>query len=439
MTGETSSLQMKSDYIYNGDHLYIHIPFCRYRCDYCDFFTRTGVSSDRQSRIIQRITEQGGAWVGDSSQLTTVYIGGGTPSALSRDDLNRLLSYTETLGSDRTERTVELNPEDVTPTLLDELARHRVNRISLGVQTLSAVSLKTIGRHTSHSDTLRETLRGLETVASGWNGRWSADIIVAIPGTTADSAEGDIRRLMEFAPPHVSLYELGIEPNTVLGLKTRRGTVRPVAEDDALEQLERSADVLAEYGLRRYEISSFARPGDESRHNLAYWRMAPHLGIGPGAVGTYRPVHIKGFTPRGFDSDGLASDGLASDGFASTGMTRVTNTRSFKDFLDREDFGVQQESISRIEEAEELVMMGLRTVFGVDRDRFRRVTGHAFEDICGPTIAAWPDAFDLTDQTTVRLKTPAWNRLDAVLVDLFTDFTDFTDVGFTDVDKFVDR
>jgi oxygen-independent coproporphyrinogen III oxidase len=394
---------MKSENIsetlhFNGPHFYVHVPFCRRRCDYCDFFTRTSVPDYRQNEIIQRIVQQAKWFNLGSRALRTIYVGGGTPSSLvepARLGLLRFLNQLLPTGSE-IEYTVEVNPEDVTPDYLRLLEQYGVNRLSVGIQSLSAAALTAMGRHTSFG----ETLRGLDTIATHWEHRWSADIIVAVPGMTVSDVEQDIRHLMERRPRHVSLYELGIEYHTPLGLRSRRGRLTAPDEDEILAQLHTGAALLRDSGLCRYEISSFAVAGDESRHNLAYWKMEPHLGLGPGAVGTF-PV-----SPGGT-------------------VLRVTNSRSFPAFMTQKDFGIRLDEIPFTDQAKELVMMGLRTVFGVDAAAFERILGEPFQSVCSDAMAAWPDAFDMSRKGTIRLHRTWWDRLDAVLVSLFEDIDTF--------------
>ncbi len=403
MKFETASEQPHFD----GPHLYLHVPFCRYRCDYCDFFTRTSVPAYRQDSIMLRITEQAEWCRIEPTKLQTVYTGGGTPSALTKPARKRLLRFLYQLtrsmrraGSSQTnaeyECTVEVNPEDITQDLLVEYEDHGVNRLSVGIQSLSPLSLTAMGRHTSPE----ETVRGLDTIARYWSHRWSADFIVAVPGMQTGDVEKDLHNLMNRSPRHVSLYELGIEKHTVLGLRALKGRVSPPGEEETIAQLQLGASILESYGLRRYEISSFALPGDESRHNLGYWTMAPHLGLGPGAVGTF-PLRHGG------------------------PVIRMTNPRSFQSFLQRNDFGVNQEEIVPRDRAKEVVMMGLRTIYGVDAATFRNITGDAFEKVCAASLERWPGAFQLSGNGIIRLQTAWWNRLNTVLLSLFDDIDTF--------------
>ncbi|MDA3950183.1 MAG: coproporphyrinogen-III oxidase family protein [Spirochaeta sp.] len=432
---------------FTGKHVYIHVPVCRYRCDYCDFFSRIHVAHTRQQELIQRIAVQADTLIDFTtcSPLETLYIGGGTPSALAPDAWEELLRLILRLVSRSTgghetliatapgpeapgpdpevpapEVTVELNPEDITETRCRELRAAGANRLSVGVQTFSPEAIRTIGRHTGGKD----TWRGLETLAEHWDREWSADLIVGIPGESAATVRRDIQTLLSFQPRHLSVYELSIEPATVLGHASLRGRVHAAKETDVLAQLRIAAELLENAGFRRYEISSYAHPGAESRHNLAYWRMAPHLGLGPGAVGT--------FPFRGPTSPAEVQVGTARTLPAGTAH-RVTTTRSFERFLRRSDFGMEIEPLSAQDVVKEYCMMAFRTVEGIDTASFRKRAGAPFTEVCAATVAAWPDAFIPAQRITtpsvpadgpatgIAIAEPYRNVIDRILVDLFAD------------------
>ncbi len=430
---------------FRGSHIYLHLPFCRQRCDYCDFFTRTAVTPVRQREIVERIARQIDEFVDaeSSPSFHTFYAGGGTPSSLhpvaERSFLALLHRYAGT-----GEVTVEINPEDLSPAYLDRLKSAGVTRVSLGVQTFHEAVRRTIGRHT----TIEATRRGLEMIAEGWDNRWTADLIVAVPGEDIGTVAGDLAELLSFEPSHVSVYELGIEDHTVLGNRARNGFITAFPEDDTVRHLRLVEEILEKHGLRRYEISSYAIPGEESRHNLAYWRMRSHFGAGPGAVGTF-PLHPT--THAGVDESGIP--GLSASNTSQQDvppqLARVTNTRSFTSYLNDPDFGMTIEPLSAFDVAGELCMMGLRTVEGLDDTVFRRYAGRSFFDICARTVDAYKDAFIAGtplpetgvpepgaggdgQNHLIALDRRRWNLLDSILVDLFRDIDDYRNCYGTD-------
>lgn len=205
----------------------------------------------------------------------TVYLGGGTPSRLPVAAIRALVE----LAPHATEVTVEVNPEDLTPEWLHGVCNAGVTRLSLGVQSLQRREQRVLGR--GHQDA-HQALSMLRDVPLS---SWSADLMFGLPGQTLDALDADLDALLAYAPPHVSLYDLTLEPDTGL---TRLHQRRPLAlpdEDLWAAMQDRIIDRLADAGLERYEISNFARPGHRSVHNSLYWSGAPYLGAGPGAHG----------------------------------------------------------------------------------------------------------------------------------------------------------
>ncbi|HKK47675.1 MAG TPA: radical SAM family heme chaperone HemW [Alkalispirochaeta sp.] len=383
--------------------LYIHVPFCRYRCDYCDFFTRTHVPAERQLQIVNRTISQAldllHQWYPPGAPISSVYIGGGTPSSLCEPARARLIRGIEECIAYGTlipesEITVEINPEDTGPTLLHDLHHAGVNRISLGVQSLDQSTLARIGRHT----TLPATVHGLELISQQWGEqwghRWSVDVITAIPGQSITEAEEDLRRVLEFRPSHVSLYELGIEPGTRLAHRQRRGALPVEADEHRMAQWEAAATILPAHGLRRYEVSSFAVPGMESRHNLSYWRMHPWAAAGPGAVGL------------------LPYQGRA---------THLTSGRVFQQYLERDDYSVTSEPLTSRELCEEYLMGGFRMTQGISTASLTAVFGKTLPELIPSTLEAWRHHLHSDMTTSVALRAAGQLLLNRFLVDAFTE------------------
>lgn len=376
--------------------LYVHVPFCRTRCDYCDFFTRTSVAVERQERIVRRIFDEVSAgaerWNDGGGDFRTIYVGGGTPSSLTASARDAFLAGISRIGpaGDDREVTVEVNPEDVDLQLLTDLRVAGVNRLSLGVQSLRKGALTTIGRHT----TLEETLRGLDLVAAHWPDRWSVDLITAIPGLTPRQSAEDARRILLRQPSHLSVYELGIETATRLARRVRRGEVRPAPDAERRRHLEAVRDVLAGAGLLRYETSSYAHPGAESRHNLGYWRMLPWVAAGPGAVALVpiggAPVHLTG-------------------------------TRDFSRYLSRRDFAATPERLSSRELFEEYLMGGMRMTGGLDRRAVRAAFGFDPGRLLPRTLTRWDRRLSPSDEGFLRLDGEGAWLIDAFLVDAFAE------------------
>ncbi|UQN07823.1 radical SAM family heme chaperone HemW [Deinococcus sp. QL22] len=267
-------------------HLYVHVPFCPSICPYCDFHVltrRAGLVEAYLKRIETEAAELAARYDID---LDTVYLGGGTPSFLRDAEITALVgSVRRHLGWGKLENTLEINPGTVTPERAALWRGLGIDRASVGVQSLDDATLKFLGR-THDSAQARAAVTTL--IDAGF--RVSGDLITAVPG---QPLEADIAGLVALGVGHVSAYTLTIEPGTEFA---RRGVT--VEEDDERAGFERTEELLTAHGFDRYEISNYARPGQQSRHNLAYWGNRFYLGLGPGAAGHYplakQPVEKQG-------------------------------------------------------------------------------------------------------------------------------------------------
>lgn len=265
--------------------LYVHIPYCKRKCDYCDFFSRTVSSVPDQyitavlNEINWRVKKYGiSAW-------RTVYIGGGTPSLLSSVQLVTLikgiLSACGNKGKIADEITVEMNPDDITVALLDAAEYCGVTRISVGIQSLDDTVLSFLHRRCS-----RETsLAALECIQKNWKLHFSADMIAGLPYLDNQKFCHGLEELISYGSDHISLYSLVIEKNTPLGKNIGTGGL-VYDYDFADAQWILGRDLLEGYGMHQYEVSNFSRPGAESIHNMAYWNQENYVGAGAGATGT---------------------------------------------------------------------------------------------------------------------------------------------------------
>ncbi len=374
----------------------MHIPFCRARCDYCDFFTRTSVAPERLRAVLRRTRDHVKTLLTEhrSMRVRTLYVGGGTPSFVGPECIAEFVRGVCGLldGPDLREVTVEVNPEDVTQTLLNQLAGAGVDRISVGIQSFDASALASIGRIGS-ADAGR---RALQLISTCWDHRWTADIIAAIPGERPNRLKEDAETLLEYGPRHVSIYELTIEERTRLGLRFRRGLVKTPDNDRIAAQFVEVTRLLHDAGLQRYEVSNFALPGDESVHNGLYWDYAPYFGAGPGAVGSI------------------------PSGDPARPIVRMTAPRSFDHYLSRLDYGVETEALTRRECAAEVLMMGLRTRRGVRFERFSNIAGVDLLDAIAASRERYARFFRTTE-SGVALSEAGINVLDSILRDVFFD------------------
>jgi oxygen-independent coproporphyrinogen III oxidase len=266
-------------------HLYLHVPFCARRCSYCDFAiaVRRDVPTDAYVQAVLREWkgwQDHESWIG-SEVVDTVYFGGGTPSRL---DPRGIAAILKRITADRSvspsaEVTLEANPDDVTSERAAAWAAAGVNRISLGAQSFDPAVL--VWMHRTH--TAVQTEAAVETLRSAGIGELSLDLIFGLPVSLGRSWRADLDRALALRPEHLSLYGLTVENHTPLARWTARGEVAPVDEDRyAAEFLEADA-ALGAAGFDHYEVSNYARPGRRARHNGAYWRRAPFIGLGPSA------------------------------------------------------------------------------------------------------------------------------------------------------------
>ena len=263
--------------------VYVHVPFCRVHCPYCDFITYpTSRHRDRQytdgvsteiSLLDQRLDRA-------RYQINTIYLGGGTPSTLGPDQVEHILCELRAAFqvANDVEVSMEANPEDVDEGVLADFERAGINRFSLGIQTFDTAQLERLGRlHTAEH--CHKALRYLATRNS-----WNADVMLGWENQTEQALRGDLEALMHYEPDHVSLYQLTLEPKTKFGILAAKGTVRTAPNDRQAELYLFACAFLERAGLAQYEVSNFARPGRACRHNQSYWDRTSYVGLGPSAA-----------------------------------------------------------------------------------------------------------------------------------------------------------
>ena len=274
--------------------LYLHVPFCFHKCHYCDFYSIVD-QRERQPAFTERLGREIdalGAWWraagGNPPALTTLFVGGGTPTLLAPDLWRRLLdALAGAFGPAPEEFTVECNPETATAELLEVLAEGGVNRMSFGAQSFDRAHLATLERWHDPDSVARAVALARDAGITNL----SLDLIYAVPGQTIDDWRRDLDAALALEPRHVSAYCLTYEPGTAMTRKLELGRITPASDELQADMQLAALDALEGAGLRRYEVSNFARPGFECRHNLAYWRQDPWLAAGPSAsahVGGHR-------------------------------------------------------------------------------------------------------------------------------------------------------
>lgn len=273
---------MINDCNYRG--IYIHIPFCKAKCCYCDFYSVPMRGTDWLEQYIQGLAaeiEQRASFY-DGRPISTIYLGGGTPSLLTPGQIERLLSKLAEafpLSSDM-EITMEANPITINMNYLQECRQAGVNRLSLGVQSFIDRELRLLGRlHLAHDS--EEAIKAAG--AAGFT-NLNLDLIYGIPGQTTDDWIFNLRQAVAAAPEHLSLYLLQLEPHTPMGRWVDEGKLSMLEDEQEYRLYQISREMLDQNGYQQYEISNFAQPGRECQHNMLYWHSCEYIGLGAGAV-----------------------------------------------------------------------------------------------------------------------------------------------------------
>jgi putative oxygen-independent coproporphyrinogen III oxidase len=333
--------------------IYVHWPFCRSKCPYCDFNSHVRHSIIDQPRFVRAFTAEIAATAARTPGRTvsTIFFGGGTPSLMEPATVAAILDAVADNWrvADDVEVTLEANPTSVEARRFTGYRAAGVNRVSLGVQALDDAALSALGR----THTAQEAL-GAVAIARRIFERYSFDLIYARPGQTAADWQAELTSAVSQAAGHLSLYQLTIEPETPFAALHAAGRLAVPDPDHARNLYDVTQEVCAAAGLPAYEVSNHARPGDECRHNLVYWRSHEYVGIGPGAHGR-------------LDIDGVRR-ATATEKQPEAWLARVES---------RGHGLVTDEPLSRAEAADEYLLMGLRLAEGIDLNRFEMLAGRA--------------------------------------------------------------
>ena len=261
--------------------LYVHIPFCKQACHYCDFHFSTNqqVKTELVEQIAHELLLQKDYLQGEP--LETIYLGGGTPSLLAAAELDILFSaiHKNYKVSTTPEITVEANPDDLTPEKLRELKPFGVNRLSIGIQSFDEAVLRFLNR----AHTANEAVECVELARNAGIKNISIDLIYSIPGQPEEVLKKNLDKAFALLPTHISAYSLTIEEKTVFGKWAKQGKLVAMDDDKATAQFELVMDSLTRQGYQHYEISNYCLPGYESKHNTSYWQQKKYLGVGPSA------------------------------------------------------------------------------------------------------------------------------------------------------------
>ena len=334
---------------------YVHIPFCTQICYYCDF-SKVFIKNQPVDAYLEHLIQETRSY--EIGKLRTLYIGGGTPTALSAQQLAYLLTELPKVMdlSEVEEFTIEANPGDLNPDKIAVLKDSQVNRVSLGVQTFDNKMLKKIGRSHQEQD-IYDNIRHLKQ--AGFD-NISIDLIYALPGQTMDQVKENVAKAIDLDIPHMSLYSLILENHTVFMNRMRRGKLPLPKEELEAEMFEYIIEELEKAGFEHYEISNFSKPGFESRHNLVYWDNAEYYGLGAGASGYVDGIRYKNHGPIRHYLEAVEA-----------GKARIT-----------------EEQLTLEEKMEEELFLGLRKKTGVSKARFEEKFGISFDQRYGQVVAS---------------------------------------------------
>jgi oxygen-independent coproporphyrinogen-3 oxidase len=322
--------------------IYIHIPFCKQACHYCDFHFSTSLG--QKSRMVDAICREISLqqhYLADR-RLNTIYFGGGTPSLLSQEELSRILNQLQQVFevAPDAEITLEANPDDLTPARIRELAASPVNRLSIGIQSFHDPHLLRMNR-AHHA---AEALVAVRNAQDAGFHNITTDLIYGIPAVGHEIWQNDLRQLFALQVQHVSCYALTIEEKTALGRWTKKGSFKPSEDEFVAQQFEILVGQMQQQGFIQYEISNFCRPGFVSQHNSNYWKGVHYLGLGPSAHS------FNGFSRQ----------------------HNIAHNARYMDAVAQGQLAFERETLSLTDQANEYLLTSLRTIWGCDLGRLQQ-------------------------------------------------------------------
>lgn len=332
--------------------IYIHIPFCKKRCIYCDFYSTT--DSRKIPQYIEAIKKEAALrkdYAGGET-VETVYLGGGTPSQLTGQQVKDIIGHIYNIYSvsENAETTIEMNPDDISQPLLQSLKEAGVNRLSMGIQTFNEQNLKFLNRR----HTAAEAIDKVKMCQDCGFDNISIDLIYGMPVESHDDWIADIEKAISLGTQHISAYHLIYEEGTRMTQLLEQGIITETDEEESLSQFKTMIDMLKSAGFVHYEISNFCKPGFESRHNSSYWKGKKYTGIGPSA--------------HSFD-----------------GNNRQWNIANLDEYIYKVNNGQQfweEEILSTAEKYNDLILTSLRTMWGLDMNMLEKSFGKTYLDYC---------------------------------------------------------
>lgn len=371
-------------------NLYIHVPFCASRCSYCDFYTETQRSLQSQwlEALLLEIDER--LSLISPNSLGHIYLGGGTPSLLSPEELGRIFERIARWQriDPEAEVTIECNPDDVSPAYAEALAQLPINRVSMGVQSFHEADLRFLGRrHTAQQ--VEDAVADLRRVGID---NLSLDLIYGLPNQTLELWRSNVERMLSLGVPHISAYHLIYEEGTALTRLRDLGRVHEASEEESVSYFQLLIDALTAAGYEHYEISNFAQPGQYARLNTGYWQGVPYIGLGPSA--------------HSFDGSGRSYN-VADIHQYVAGIHEGAPIRE-RELLDEE------------ERRHEYVMTRLRTMWGINLSEYRQFFGLREEERLLSRVQSYVrSAHVVLEDGYLRLSSSGYFLSDRIIVDLF--------------------
>ena len=369
--------------------IYIHIPFCKQACHYCDFHFSTSLKKkDAMVLALAKEIELRKSEFQDEI-VETIYFGGGTPSILAIEDLRFLIGevFRNYNISENPEITLEANPDDLSKDRIIELSKSRINRLSIGIQSFFEDDLKLMNR--AHNS---EEARSCLEFASNYFDNISIDLIYGIPRMSNEKWLQNIETALSYNIPHISSYALTVEPKTALHSFIHKGIIQQPDEDVALEHFQILVDKLAEHDFIHYELSNFAKENYFSKNNSSYWLGKKYIGIGPSA--------------HSFDGEKRAWN--------------VSNNALYLKAIEENILPIEWEVLSKIDRYNEYIMTGLRTVWGISLDRIEKEFGKKYLDYLNQQAEKYiEDHLLFVDENILRTTRKGKFLSDGIASDLF--------------------
>ncbi len=371
--------------------LYIHIPFCKQLCAYCDFYF--SVSLERKAQMVRALLQEMEArknYLPSPYPLPTLYFGGGTPSVLTPEELRLLIEKARQVAGTGVfeELTMEVNPDDITRGYVEQLRALGVNRLSIGIQSFQDKQLQFLRRR--HS--AQQAIESVKVAQAAGFGNITIDLMYGLPGQTLEEWQQDILQALQLDVPHISAYHLAVEPATLFGRQHAKGLLELPGEELSEQQFLYLHDILERAGYEHYEVSNFARSNYRAVHNSGYWKGFPYIGIGPSA--------------HSYDGESR--------------QWNVANNIRYLEAIENGLPAFEKETLTVTMRFNEYLLTSLRTAEGADLDYVAETFGACYQNHCMQKAAPYIAAGTLV-KIAGRLQIPPRNFLvsDSIIRDLF--------------------